>query len=183
MSRGHAERPGLPWIFPGGHASSSFPPWKNSPSIKRLCADPRGAAAGSHPGQGRAGAAPGAQTIPQGDASPRQPGRNVCCHRSLRRGNIFHGKEKKKKKSLPVYSSVAVLFCRRRDTEPEEERRQRWESFKKLWLKLFHPLEKGLGSCKTAGGCFWGRGWISFASQEERFGMSRDNLAFSKLAM
>lgn len=127
---------------------------------------------------GREGLEPPREPQPSRRVMPPRasPGRNVCCHRSLRQGNIFQGK----KKGLPVYSappapagSVAVLFCRRRDTELEEERRQRWESFKKLWLRLFHPLEKGLGSCKTAGAAkqpeaaFGGEGGFPSASKSQ----------------
>lgn len=131
---------------------------------------------GLHPGKGRAGAAPGAPAIPQSDASPRQP-RQECLLSPQPAAGKYFPRKKKASQCIPRHrlptASVAVLFCRRRDTEPEEERRQRWESFKKLWLRLFHPLEKGLGSCKTARAAkhseaaFGGEGGFPLASKSQ----------------
>lgn len=104
--------------------------------------------------------APGAPAMPQGDASPRQPRQECLLSPQPAARKYFPSK----KRPPSVFRadgfqqpSVAVLFCRRRDTYPEEERRRRWESFKKLWLSLFHPgrppLERGFRGCKTPGGC------------------------------
>lgn len=108
--------------------------------------------------------APGAPATPLGDASPRQPRQECLLSPQPAARKYFPSK----KRPPSVFRadgfqqpSVAVLFCRRRDTYPEEERRRRWESFKKLWLSLFHPgrppLERGFRGCKTPGGCS-GRG-------------------------
>jgi len=86
--------------------------------------------------------APGAPATPQGDASPRQPRQECLLSPQPAARKYFPSK----KRPPSVFCtdgfqqpSVAVLFCRCRDTYPEEERRRRWESFKKLWLSLFHP--------------------------------------------
>lgn len=108
--------------------------------------------------------APGAPATPQGDASLRQPRQECLLSPQPAARKYFPSK----KRPPSVFRadgfqqpSVAVLFCRRRDTYPEEERRRRWESFKKLWLSLFHPgrppLERDFRGCKTPGGCS-GRG-------------------------
>lgn len=112
--------------------------------------------------------APGAPAVPQGDASPRQP-RQECLLSPQPAARKYFPSEKRPPSVFRAdgfqQPSVAVLFCRRRDTYPEEERRRRWESFKKLWLSLFHPgrppLERGFRGCKTPGGCLgpeWGGG-------------------------
>lgn len=88
--------------------------------------------------------------VPWGDAFPTPAPAGMFAVTAARVEEMFfQAKEKKiqNKKGLPVYlaltvssrTSVAVLFCRRRDTYPEEERRRRWESFKKLWFKFVPP--------------------------------------------